>query len=219
MFLIAQRHAIIRISDYVCAWIIVIQWFLRNFIWFASNINNQYNTKMKTKILTLALAFLTIGLLGSCEKEDPKVSVGWQCIQVWDKSVRCSDQLECISREPFRLVQYRFRSMWGIIQWIRHHSGRRILHQRDNRKPKYAGSVLSGTVKSLPECVVFLPAAGSRKGSNISNNGNHSNCWYWSSSALDNEFAYRMIVDMGYVYHAGGLRYLGFSVRLVTDVK
>ena len=30
---------------------------------------------MKTKILTLALAVLTIGLLGSCEKEDPKISV------------------------------------------------------------------------------------------------------------------------------------------------
>lgn len=83
----------------------------------------------------------------------------------------------------------------------------------------YAGSILSGTVKSLPEGVVFLPAAGSRKGSNISNNGNLSNCWYWSSSALDSEYAYRMIVDMGYVYPAGGLRYLGFSVRLVTDVK
>ena len=30
---------------------------------------------MKTKLLTLALAALTIGLLGSCKKEDPKVSV------------------------------------------------------------------------------------------------------------------------------------------------
>lgn len=30
---------------------------------------------MKTKILTIALAALTIGLLGSCKKEDPTVSV------------------------------------------------------------------------------------------------------------------------------------------------
>lgn len=82
----------------------------------------------------------------------------------------------------------------------------------------YAGPVLSGTVESLPEGVVFLPAAGFRKSTNVSNVGDLSYCWYWTSSAQDGDYAYRVTVDMGYVYPVGGLRYLGFSVRLVTDV-
>ena len=70
---------------------------------------------------------------------------------------------------------------------------------------------------------VFLPAAGSRNASSITNS-NDKDCFYWSSSAKDDSFAYRgMSFGINnYVYigtEAYTTRYAGYSVRLVTDVK
>ena len=82
----------------------------------------------------------------------------------------------------------------------------------------YTGSVLSGTVDSLPEGVVFLPAAGFRNGSNVLYVGTNGS--YWSSTAGNSNNVYDVNFNSGSVDPAtDGLRYLGFSVRLVTEVK
>ncbi|MCQ2069069.1 MAG: Ig-like domain-containing protein [Bacteroidaceae bacterium] len=77
----------------------------------------------------------------------------------------------------------------------------------------YTGSVLSGTVDSLPEGAVFLPAAGYRYGSNVRNVGDYGR--YWSSTANGSYYAY--YVDVYPVY--SDCRYYGFSVRLITESK
>ncbi len=85
----------------------------------------------------------------------------------------------------------------------------------------YTGSVLSGTVDSLPEGVVFLPAAGSRFGSDVNNVGDIG--YYWSSTALGSLLAYFVGFDSGFVdpgcidNRYGGSS--GYSVRLITESK
>ena len=85
----------------------------------------------------------------------------------------------------------------------------------------YTGSVLSGTVDSLPEGVVFLPAAGYRDGSNVSILGNGL---YWSSTAYGNVngkyYAYFVNFFSNHAY-LGNLeaRKSGCSVRLVTECQ
>ncbi len=251
---------------------------------------------MKTKLLTLALAVLTVGLLGSCEKDDdgpemskfPKGALSgeftvnaegkkvhfsqgnlwadgsktlhfefkqysspnsWDASHVshftWSNSVADAvgnsnsgsnlfcDESHKVSVDGSEAIYYALsKDEWNYLfntRTVRGGTGKdnsyshRITYGNitglvlypDN----YAGPTLSGTVESLPEGVVFLPAAGWRKSSNVSDVGNIDYFYYWSSSERDVDYAYRMVVDMGYVYPAGGLRYLGFSVRLVTDVK
>ena len=65
---------------------------------------------------------------------------------------------------------------------------------------------------------VFLPAAGSRNGTSVSNVG--SNGRYWSSTSHSGPDAYRVYFIGGDVDLAGhNYRSLGFSVRLVKNVE
>ena len=64
---------------------------------------------------------------------------------------------------------------------------------------------------------VFLPAAGSRQGTNVDSPGQDG--WYWSSSSQTYETAYCINFDKGY-FDEGAIenRSKGMSVRLVQDV-
>ena len=65
---------------------------------------------------------------------------------------------------------------------------------------------------------VFLPAAGHRYGTSVSNVGSVG--LYWSSTADGTDGAYDVYFDSGDVYPAGSdSRYDGFSVRLVRPVQ
>lgn len=57
----------------------------------------------------------------------------------------------------------------------------------------YTGSVLSGTVATLPEGVVFLPAAGSREDSAVE--GVDYSGFYWSSTARNAGYSVRLVTD------------------------
>lgn len=82
----------------------------------------------------------------------------------------------------------------------------------------YAGSVLSGRVDSLPEGVVFLPAAGLRRGSFVDNVGVYG--YYWSSTTKNQDSAYSVYFGSDYVNPSNSVfRILGYSVRLVTESK
>lgn len=82
----------------------------------------------------------------------------------------------------------------------------------------YSGSVLSGTVDSLPEGVVFLPAAGYRGESSVHHVGVYGN--YWSSSDYGSNRAYRVRFSSDDVNPGNDVnRYGGYSVRLITDIK
>lgn len=82
----------------------------------------------------------------------------------------------------------------------------------------YTGSVLSGTVEALPEGIVFLPAAGSRNGSNVNNVGHIG--LYWPSTACDSDCAYRVHFVRDVVYpDLITYRNIGYSVRLVTECQ
>ena len=66
--------------------------------------------------------------------------------------------------------------------------------------------------------IVFLPAAGSRFGSDVSYVGDRGR--YWSSSANDSDFAYLVLfVSDGVSPDDCGFRFRGCSVRLVSDLK
>lgn len=66
--------------------------------------------------------------------------------------------------------------------------------------------------------LVFLPAAGSRSGSIVSNVGDFGG--YWSSTDCTNDYAYNVYLNAGGVDPAQHPnRYVGYSVRLVTDVE
>ena len=82
----------------------------------------------------------------------------------------------------------------------------------------YTGSVLSGTVDSLPEGVVFLPAAGSRYGSNVRDVGAYG--YYWSSADYDSFSACHVyfLSDGDFPDTIGG-RDNGYSVRLITECQ
>ena len=65
--------------------------------------------------------------------------------------------------------------------------------------------------------LVFLPIAGLRQGSSVVLVGNSGA--YWSSSAKDSERAYCIMILSGFsAAPTDDYRYLGYSVRLVTDV-
>ena len=65
---------------------------------------------------------------------------------------------------------------------------------------------------------VFLPAAGYRGGSGVSEVGSRGD--YWSSESDGTVDAYFMEFDSGHVYSAYGYRrYVGRSVRLVQESK
>ena len=67
---------------------------------------------------------------------------------------------------------------------------------------------------------VFLPAAGSRNGSYASNVGTYGNYWSSSPHADNAENAYYVYFGSDSVFPSrNSFRSLGFSVRLVTDVK
>ena len=81
----------------------------------------------------------------------------------------------------------------------------------------YDNDPISGSVETMPEGVVFLPAAGSRDGSDVDFVGDYG--YYWSSAADDELNAYRVLFGSRDVYpDSSDLRFFGFSVRLVTDV-
>ena len=92
----------------------------------------------------------------------------------------------------------------------------------------YTGSVLSGTVETLPQGVVFLPNAGGRGYSNVEWFNTEGN--YWSSSKpvfsenISSWAAYKVTLMEGWLYiskeydDAVYLDY-GSSIRLVTDVE
>ncbi|MCQ2155414.1 MAG: hypothetical protein MJY55_06350 [Bacteroidales bacterium] len=82
----------------------------------------------------------------------------------------------------------------------------------------YTGGVLSGTVNTLPEGVVFLTSeAGYRGHTGVKVNGIGE---YWSSSVCDAMFIYRLGFTSSYVVPDGrAQRHFGNSVRLVTESK
>ena len=74
-------------------------------------------------------------------------------------------------------------------------------------------------VDSLPEGVVFLPAAGSRYGSYVGLVGDYG--FYWSSTALDSIIAYCASFNSLSVYpdsYDDGPTF-GYSVRLITECQ
>ena len=83
----------------------------------------------------------------------------------------------------------------------------------------YTGSVLSGTVDSLPEGVVFLPAAGVRAGSEVNYFGDSGH--YWSSTAYDVIYSAYFVgfdsLDVNPDDYAP--RNSGYSVRLITECQ
>lgn len=84
----------------------------------------------------------------------------------------------------------------------------------------YTGSVYSGSDWASFEAAgcVFLPAAGFRNVSSVSNVG--SDGYYWSSSPYTSEYTYYMRINSGNLHpDYNNYRYLGFSVRLVRQVE
>lgn len=80
----------------------------------------------------------------------------------------------------------------------------------------YKGDVLSGTINSLPDGVVFLSAAGYRYEMDIDN---EYGC-YWASDASDSDLSYEVFFDSSYIYpDSDDNRSNGAAVRLVTDIK
>ena len=85
----------------------------------------------------------------------------------------------------------------------------------------YSGSTLTSdtdyTDANFPANCVFLPAAGSRNGSNVNHVGDLG--FYWSSTANDEISAYDVYFDSFDVYPDLDSRNFGCSVRLITESK
>lgn len=80
----------------------------------------------------------------------------------------------------------------------------------------YTGSPLIGdSFDSLPEGVVFLPAAGYRFGSTVYSVDDYG--YYWSSTDFDSVHAYYLAFIEDYVGLESEFREYGCSVRLVTS--
>lgn len=63
---------------------------------------------------------------------------------------------------------------------------------------------------------VFIPAAGFRDGTTVSNDGTHG--YYWSTTHINGTYAYALYFFSGYINASDlGARSLGRSVRLVMD--
>lgn len=86
----------------------------------------------------------------------------------------------------------------------------------------YTGDVISGTVTSLPEEVVFLPAVGCRIVPDVKNFGIYGCYWSASPMSMTAERAYLIDCTLDVENEPStkmGRRDTGFPVRLVTDVK
>ena len=84
----------------------------------------------------------------------------------------------------------------------------------------YTSNIIGATDWTKMENVgcVFLPAAGYRSGSSVSNVG--SSGGYWSATYYDRGGAYNLNFNSSYLYpSANDNRYYGRSVRLVRDVE
>lgn len=80
----------------------------------------------------------------------------------------------------------------------------------------YKGEVLSGTISSLPDGVVFLSAAGYRYEMDIDND---YSC-YWASDAGSSDLSYEVFFDSSQIYpDSDDDRSNGAAVRLVTDIN
>lgn len=89
--------------------------------------------------------------------------------------------------------------------------------RRETIIKNYTGDPVSGTVTELPEGVVFLPAAGFRRGSRVNGAGEYG--YYWSSTEKGDDGAwYTYFNDASAEYQIFKDRSDGQSVRLVTDV-
>ena len=81
----------------------------------------------------------------------------------------------------------------------------------------YKGSELSGTVTTLPEGVVFLPAAGYRNSSSVDGVGSLG--YYWAT-AVTSDYAFFVIFYSESIFWEDyGLMFQGQSVRLITESK
>lgn len=81
----------------------------------------------------------------------------------------------------------------------------------------YKGSELSGTVTTLPEGVVFLPAAGYRNSSSVDGVGSLG--YYWATP-VTSDLAFFVIFYREFIYWEDyGLMFQGQSVRLITESK
>ena len=79
----------------------------------------------------------------------------------------------------------------------------------------YDKDPISGSVKTMPEGVVFLPATGLRGGSDV--DPGEGDGGYWSSTALGSDMAY-LVYFFFYVAPDSYIgRKDGYSVRLVTE--
>ena len=84
----------------------------------------------------------------------------------------------------------------------------------------YTEEIISGTITSLPEGVVFLPAAGGRDGSIIIGTNAYSSYWLASPDGNDEIDGARFMNFIDDEFQiANGYRELGMPVRLVKDVK
>ena len=83
----------------------------------------------------------------------------------------------------------------------------------------YTEEIISGTITSLPEGVVFLPAAGGRDGSIIIGTNAYSPYWLASPTEGDINGAQFMDFNGSQFRTDNGNREIGLAVRLVTDVK
>ena len=86
----------------------------------------------------------------------------------------------------------------------------------------YSGSTLTSgtdyTDANFPVDCVFLPAAGSRDGSDVDGVGVGGR--YWSSAAFDVSYAYGVGFGSSSVTPDFlGRRYYGYSVRLITECQ
>ena len=83
----------------------------------------------------------------------------------------------------------------------------------------YTEEIISGTITSLPEGVVFLPAAGGRDGSIIIGTNAYSSYWLASPTEGFIDGAQFMDFNGSQFRTDNGNREIGMAVRLVTDVK
>ena len=84
----------------------------------------------------------------------------------------------------------------------------------------FGSNVISSTQWSTLEQygAVFLPAAGSRRGSSVSNVGSYG--YYWSASYNGSSYAYNVgFYDGGLIVSYPNERFYGFSVRLVCPAE
>ena len=96
--------------------------------------------------------------------------------------------------------------------------GRFIAHDGFEGDADALSAAVSDWENAQKSGIVFLPAAGSRKGSDVVSVGDGG--YYWSSSASGKNLAYRVLFDSSSVRPgSSGGRFFGCSVRLITESK